>query len=185
MSVRVFKSVSNNSITDYLTSAINRETISLNPPIIPITPEKSCTTYTQCKTLTINEINHLKRLETLYNYNTIDPTTGEYYFDGSITQANYLTNQIDLNSIVTNQIEYNLTNSQNLNLSRIQSIDNNNENLFQIDPSNVLFRAQICNWKNRFTDRTNPYTRYSISLIAGNSSPKYQVDNKKTICYTR
>jgi hypothetical protein len=185
MSIRVFKSISNNSITHYLDAAINRETISLNPPIIPIEPEKSCTAYTQCKTLTIHQINRLKRLETLYNYNTIDPTTGEYYFDGSITQANYLTNRIDLNTIVTNQIEYNLTNSQNLNLSRNQSIDNNNENLFQIDPSNVLFRAQICNWRNHFIDRTNSYNKYSISLIADNPNPKYQVENKKTLCYTR
>lgn len=185
MSIRVFKSISNNSITDYLDAAINRETISKISPTIPIASEKRCTTYTQCKTLSIDQINRLKRLETLYNYNTIDPITGEYYFDGSIPHANYLTSQIEPNLIVTNQIEYNLINSQNLNLSRTRSIDNNNENLFQVDPSNVIFHAHNRYCRNRFIDRTNPYNRYSISLIPNNPVPKYHIDNKKTLCYIR
>ena len=84
-----------------------------------------------------------------------------------MNHANYLESTIDNSNIVVKQLIYNLTDDMSLNLTTSTSINENNENLFIIDPSGIIFDT-CCN--NLFFTQ-NEDISYGIRSIPNNPIP--------------
>lgn len=165
MSNRVFKGFNNNNISDILEREINRTTIKIVQPTT--VANKNCFRLKTCNTLNIENYTTLKVLETKYNDLSGNADTGEIYFNGNMNHANYLQGTIENSNIVVKQLIYNLTDDMSLNLTTSTSINENNENLFVIDPSGIIFDT-CCN--NLFLTQ-NQDISYGIRSIPNNPIP--------------
>lgn len=176
MSNRVFKGFKDDSSSQYLKKQINRETVSLTPGT---GTNSDCFNFLFCSTLNIERYNKLKKLETFYNYKTQDEN-GNYYFNGEMNQANFLSNTINTSNTVVTQLVNNLDNSMNLTLATSTDIDTNNENLFTIDQNGIFDTS--CN--NIFYTQNNDMS-YNLQDFTGGVreiTPKFKIDSEKNLC---
>lgn len=127
MSSRVFRGPTHNSSSQYLKQTIDYQTITRTDTC---TDTDKCVKAYNCNILNIARYNRLKQIETIHNSNNI-------HFTGQIPEANNLVCTISGEPYMINQLIYNNRNSMQLNLATATGIDNNNENLFVIDPSNI------------------------------------------------
>lgn len=131
MSSRVFRGPTHNSSSQYLKQTIDYQTITrIDTGIGTVIDTDNCIKAYNCNILNIARYNRLKQIETTNNSNNI-------HFTGQIPEANNLVCTISGEPYMINQLIYNNRNSMQLNLASETGIDNNNENLFVIDPSNI------------------------------------------------
>ena len=170
MSYRVFKGPTHDNSSQYLKRYIDHETITRTNTN---TNTNNCVKAIQCSTLNIARYNRLKQVESIINNNNTS------YFTGEISEGNYLTNTISSTSgqYMVNQLIYNNHDSMQLNLSKSRTIDNNNENLFIIDPSNII-PTPSCS--NLFRLQT-PDISYGLTLVNGH----HLLPNKPKLCHLR
>lgn len=176
MSNRVFRGFTEDSTSDFLKKRVNKENISL---LAPSNVNSPCYNFKLCSTTTIQKYNTLKNLETFYNDKTEDKN-GNYYFNGEMNQSNFLHSNINNSSLVVNQLVTNLSNNaMSLNLTESDSIERENLNLFNIDPSGIL----DISCSNIFFTQNNNIS-YKLQNI-NNIMPRFKITTKlpNTVCY--
>lgn len=171
MSSRVFRGPTHNSSSQYLKQTIDYQTITRIDTDTDTGTDKCVKAY-NCNILNIARYNRLKQIQTINN------NSNNIHFTGQIPEANYLVCTISGEPYLFNQLIYNNRKSMQLNLATATGIDNNNENLFIIDPSNItsnpclnIFRLEtpMLSYNLNPAIKSSPYL---FSLLSRRNKPK-------------